>query len=87
MSYTAVVYPRFNGMYYTVRFPDFNDTRADNMESTVLNNPTKRDAQLRKSLKKIISEWKDPLPNPKFQTYDEFTSSYGDEVYYFQVKV
>ncbi len=85
-EYTAAVYPRFNGMYYCVKFEDF-EARGKNIDPDKL-----ADAQkiLTKELQKLVNEYKKAgkvLPENSFKEYDSFSSSYGDECNYYKLKV
>jgi len=84
-TYVAAVYPRFNGLYYTVRYLDFNDLRGENLDD--LSNV---DVLLQKDLQKIIKKMKSkkqPIPEPKLKKYPNFSSTYDDECHYYNITV
>lgn len=86
-TYVAAVYPRFNGLYYTVRYLDFNDHRGNNLEPEQLPNAEKL---LQKKLQALINKMKrngESVPEPSMQSYDYFQSSYDDECSYVKVTV
>lgn len=80
-TYTATVYPRFNGMYYTVRFPDFDNIRGENLEPEDKNNVNLITKDLQEIVDGMVENGKS-IPDPKFVEYDNFESSYGNEIYY-----
>lgn len=62
-QYLAVVSPRFNGIYFSVRYPDFN-VRGEDIQSGKMNHVHVKSA-LKRELQTIIDEMilkGDPLP-------------------------
>lgn len=78
-TYVAAVYPRFNGLYYTVRFLDFDDKRGQDLEPDNMFNVELITKDLQSIVNEMVKEGK-TIPEPNEEKYASFSSSYGDDV-------
>lgn len=84
-TYTAAIYSRFDGLYYSVRYLDFNDYRGEDVDYP----PSNGDA-LQPELQALVNRMKaegKSIPEPHLKKYEFFRSSYGEDCTYLQVTV
>jgi len=85
-TYTAAIYPRFNGLYYTIRFLDFDDRRGNDLEPNEIHDTQLVAKNLQQIIDNMVKEGQS-IPEPKDKTYMSFTSDYGNEIHYMNVTV
>jgi len=85
--YTASLTSRFGGMYYSVRYLDFDDLRGRDLEPEDLKNIKLLEADLQSIIDKMVAEGR-PIPEPKLTEYEnrEYSGTISSAGYT-QVKV
>jgi len=89
-TFIVSVYPRFNGMYYTVMFPDFEDFRAKNLYPEEYADRELSITLITRELQAFVNDWiikGNPLPEPQFKEYDNFTSDYNNNILYLPITI
>jgi hypothetical protein len=86
-SFVAALYPRFGGMYYSIRYLDFDDQRGPNVDPQDINNIQLMQVGLQAVIDERLANGKS-IPEPQLEKYSEFVSvgSIGD-VHYVKLKV
>ena len=83
VTYVAAVYPRFNGLYYTVRYID---QRGGDLEPNDIGNAELVGKDLQIIIDQMVKDGK-PIPEPTKKSYSNFVSTYDNEIHYIEVTV
>jgi len=89
-TFTVNVYPQFNGLYYIVRFPDFNDFRANNLNREEYADRELSITIITRELQSFVNDWiieGKPLPEPQCIEYGGFTLDYGVGILYLPITI